>query len=119
MLVVCSHEAKRREAISALIYCPLISDCWSVIEENPSIKNCGITLKGVHNETRGRQMVLNLSRFRLGMDHLNGFRGAEQDYQQAFAWFKKSADHGFAKGKRNLGLLLALGLGCTKVSRFL
>lgn len=44
-------------------------------------------------------------------------RGTPQDFQQAFFWFKKGAEHGDSDCLNNLGQCLSLGTGCQKDER--
>lgn len=41
-------------------------------------------------------------------------QGVAQNYQQAFAWYQKAANQGFADAQNNLGVMYANGKGVAK-----
>ena len=54
--------------------------------------------------------------FSLGIDHLEGYGGAEQNDALAFNWIQTSTKHGRPECQSYFGLFHLLGVGCTKVS---
>ncbi len=51
------------------------------------------------------------AQYRLGGMYEYGRAGAPKDYRQAFFWYKKAAEQGYAPGQRGLGKCYELGLG--------